>query len=280
MQRAKIGFAGEGWGAVSTLIGLQKYFDLECLTKDDSVKNKLLGNSNLIESFDDFISELIVCAGYRPIIPKKQLLKFEIINIHYSLLPAYRGLHSTAWAIMNGEKKLGLSIYKMNEFIDDGPIIFQKEFKNDALSSATFNMELMNQYVEDNIAKIIRRYLQDKLTPVSQEKSQASWVGQRSQTHNLIDFSKGFEYCQRLFRVLQSPYPKPQILYKTNLYTVGKVKFHNSNIIADISRILNIDDDGIWVKSADGYTILDELKDIDGNSINNHHFKLGNYLNV
>ena len=280
MSRDKLGFAGEGWGAISAVRGLQKYFDLQCLTLDEAVISELSGDYSLITSFDEFNCDVIICAGYRPIINTEYISKYKIINIHYSRLPAYRGWHSTAWAIMNGEEMLGLSIFRMNQFIDDGPILHQKAFKNDHSSSATYYMNLMNLYIEDNLGDIVSQYNQGLLVPKAQDKKRASWTGKRGDAHNMIDFHKDFEYCKRLFRVLQWPYPRPHIKYRKNVYTVGKVAFHESSVNTDISRILNIDDEGVWVKSVDGYFILDDLRDDAGNIVNNNIFKIGSFTDA
>lgn len=279
MQRGKIGFAGEGWGAIVAVKSLQQYFDIECFSLDENVIKELSGDYNLIFSFEEFKSEVIVCAGYKQLIPEIFILKYSIVNIHYSLLPDYRGLHSTAWAIMNGEKYLGLTIHLMNENIDDGPILHQKKFYNDKISSATYYMELMNKYILENFGKVIHQYVKGDLIPTEQDKKRASWVGKRGIDHNIINFEKSFEICKRLFRVLKHPYPYPQIKYKGKFYSVCKIKFHESKIDTDLSRILNIDQEGIWVKSLDGYIILDEIKDSSGNLIKNKTFKIGNYLN-
>ena len=63
MLRDKIGFNGEGWGAESAVRGKQKYYDLHCLTSDTTVISELLGDSNLITSFDEFNCDMIICAG-------------------------------------------------------------------------------------------------------------------------------------------------------------------------------------------------------------------------
>jgi methionyl-tRNA formyltransferase len=279
MQRVKIGFVGEGWGAVVAIKSLQQYFDIECFSSDENVIKELIGDYNLIYSFEEFKSEMIICAGYKPLIQQIFVLKHQIINIHYSLLPSYRGLHSNAWAIMNGEIYLGLTIHLINEFIDDGPILHQKKFFNDQISSATYYMEIMNFYILENLGRVIYQYSKGDLIPEEQDKNNASWVGKRGLEHNLINFNKGFEYCKRLFRVLQHPYPYPQIKYKDQFYTVAKIKFHESKIETDLSRILNIDEQGIWVKILDGYIVLDEIRDMSGNLIKNKIFKIGNYLN-
>lgn len=279
MLKDKIGFAGKGWGAVAAVKSLKQFYNLECLSTDGNVIDLLSDQSNSVNSFDEFTCNLIICAGYEPLIEEKLLSRYKIINIHYSLLPAYRGWHSTAWAIMNGENKLGLSIFEMNQFMDDGAIIHQKEFVNDNTSSATHYMGLMNNYIEDNLGKIIKKYSNGEITPKPQDKSKASWVGKRNQTHNLINFNNSFEHCKRLFRVLQFPYPKPQIEYKKEIYTVQKVKYHKCSINTDIARILNIDNEGIWIKAQDGYIIVNDIEDINNNTINNNTFKIGTYVN-
>ena len=59
------------------------------------------------------------------LIPKKIINhpRMGIINIHQSLLPAYKGRHPLNWAIINGEKYTGVTIHKINEAYDDGEII-------------------------------------------------------------------------------------------------------------------------------------------------------------
>ena len=279
MQQNKIGFFGEGWGAIVAIKSLQEYFDVECFSSDKDVIKELVGDSKLINSFNDFTCKILLCAGYKSIISTKLLKKHQIINIHYSLLPSYRGLHSTAWAIMNGEKSIGLTIHLMNKNIDDGPILHQKIFINDQISSATHYMEKMNNYIFENLGEIISKYVKGSIIPAEQEKEKASWVGKRGIEHNIINFHKDFEYTRRLFRVLQFPYPQPYIKYKGILYNVEKISFHKSNINTDICRILNNDEDGIWIKSKEGYIILKEISTLDGRTVDKKIFKIGDYLN-
>lgn len=278
-MKNRIGFAGDGWGALSAVKSLKKMFTLEFLTNDKNIVAELTNNHYQVNNFNEFKSKIIICAGYTSIIPQKILEKHNLVNIHYSLLPKYRGLHSTAWAIMNGETELGLSIHEMNEYIDDGDIIHQKSFINDDKSSATHYMELMNEYIDKHLGSIINYYIQGKIIPVKQDKSKASWVGKRSLKHNILDFAQGNEVIKRLLRVLTPPYPAPYVIYKNDIYNVGNITFHNSNIQTDISRILNIDNEGIWVKSKDGYIIIKNIFLEDNHLIQYSNFKIGEYFN-
>ena len=58
-------------------------------------------------------------------------MKFGFINIHASLLPKWRGAAPIQRAIMNGDKKIGISIMKIEEKLDSGPILASKEFELD-----------------------------------------------------------------------------------------------------------------------------------------------------
>lgn len=279
MGRNKIGFLGEGWGGLAAFKSIKKVFDVELLTTDKIILASINEFTEVKNVISEFSGDVILCAGYKPIMNLDTLQNYDIVNIHYSLLPAYRGLHSTAWAIMNGEKKLGLTIHKMNPYIDDGSIIHQKEFLNDQLSSATHYMELMNNYILENCGNILNDYINGKITTHNQNKKNASWVGKRSQKHNFIDFTLEFEFCKRLYRILQEPYPNPLIQYQGSFYNVGNVAFHPSSVNTDIARILNNDNEGVWVKSKEGYIILNKITLLTGETVDNKIFKIGKYLN-
>lgn len=73
--------------------------------------------------------DFLVVAGFGKIIPKKwlELPKRMAINMHASLLPAYRGAFPAEWAILRGEAKTGVTLLTMSENVDSGDILVQKE---------------------------------------------------------------------------------------------------------------------------------------------------------
>ena len=92
-----------------------------------------LDSENELNSFKELSASLAVVVAYGQIIPKNFLntTKFGFINIHASLLPKWRGAAPIQRAIMNGDKKIGISIMKIEEKLDSGPILTSKEFKLD-----------------------------------------------------------------------------------------------------------------------------------------------------
>jgi methionyl-tRNA formyltransferase len=274
--------AGDGWGAIAAYRSLREVFiNIDVLTSDEELTKEVQAPHNVIENFNQTNSNLIICAGYKPIISQQQLIEKKHINIHYSMLPKYRGLHSTVWAILNDEKELGLSIHIMNEFIDDGPILYQHSIANDGKSSSRYYMEYFNKWIEDNLGLVIEKYIKKEITPYEQDKSLATWVGRRKKNDCKIDFSKDHFYLKNFFRALVAPYPLPyiELLKSRSEYSIQKVTFLKRDITAHIGRIVNIDAEGVYVSSKDGYVVLNEILDQDNQAVEYSRFKIGTFLN-
>lgn len=277
-QYKRIIVFGDGWGTIAVVKGL-KDFSLPVYVVSNDVDVLAFAERTADAKLDVYENELLLFAGYKPIVPKKVLDSNTCINIHYSLLPKYRGMHSTVWAILNDESELGGTIHLMSEYIDDGDILYQFRVQNDRKSTSRQYMETFNRIVEENIADVIARFIDGTLTPSPQDKSQASWVGKRNEKDCMIDFSKPIAYQKAFFRALVNPYPLPYVVCKGNKYVVTNVKYHPSNVETHLGRILNIDNEGLWVKCMDGYLVLQELRDEMNQVVPVSVFRIGQYLN-
>lgn len=284
-NKYKIALAGNGWGFWAALKGLITTFEeielinpLEKELIDEFIFTNPSVKVIVSSGIQDIDSDYVICAGLKDIITSEMLFQKEFINIHYSLLPAYRGLHSTVWTIINNETYLGYTVYIMNEFIDDGYVIYQYQINNDFESTATYYMEHFNSHVEQNLGIVILDYLDGKTTPIKQNKSKASWVGKRNRKDCKINFNSTIFELKAFFRALNEPYPKPFFESNSVIYIPEKISFHPSNIKTHLGRILNIDNEGIWVKILDGYIIVNEIVNEQGKKIPNTHFKIGKRL--
>lgn len=274
----KIIVIGDGWGAVAALKGLSKFrLPVYAISNDPDVLE--IAPKQLHDDLANFTDDLLLFAGYKPIVPMAVLKRNTCLNIHYSLLPNYRGLHSTVWAILNDEDYLGATIHMMNENIDDGPIIYQYKVANDRVKTSAQYMKLFNTHISECIGQVLSDFIDEKIVPQKQDKSQASWVGKRNEKDCMIDSAKPIAYQKAFFRALVSPYPLPHIIHKEQKYVVTKVSFHPSPVQTHIGRILNIDNEGIWVKIADGYMILQELRNENNEIIPYSIFRIGQYIN-
>lgn len=149
----------------------------------DSIKDICFQNSIKVFEINDFKTssikylkksnlDLIVSIAC-PIILNKEILNIPslgCINIHCSMLPRYRGLMPSFWVLLNQEKYTGISIFKMNQYVDDGPIIFQKKIRIDANISLEQliikTKRLSFRYLND----VLKKYLKKEVSIINDNK--------------------------------------------------------------------------------------------------------------
>ena len=105
-----------------------------CIRNKVDFNNPLnLNNNEELNTFKRLSPDVVVVVAYGQIIPKFFLdkVKFGFINIHASLLPKWRGAAPIQRAIMNTDKKIGVSIMKIEEKLDSGPVLISKELELD-----------------------------------------------------------------------------------------------------------------------------------------------------
>ena len=92
-----------------------------------------LNSEEELKIFKKLSPDIVIVVAYGQIIPKSFLdvVKFGFINIHTSLLPKWRGAAPIQRAIMNSDKKIGVSIMKIKEKLDRGPVLTSKELELD-----------------------------------------------------------------------------------------------------------------------------------------------------
>ena len=91
-----------------------------------NIKNPInLNSDEEFKIFEKLSPDIVIVVAYGKIIPKKflSIAKFGFINIHASLLPKWRGAAPIQRAIMNGDKKIGVSFMKIEEKLDSGAVL-------------------------------------------------------------------------------------------------------------------------------------------------------------
>lgn len=266
-KKPQIIFAGEAHGGVAAFKSLQATFkSIEVLSDDENILTKMRDSDVRIFSFSESQSDVAVCAAYRPLIGKDILSKKTIINTHPSLLPKYRGVHALAWAMLNMEEELGFSIHLMNEYVDDGDILEQFKVKYENQTSREM-LDLFNEYVEENLGRVVLDYMNDKITPIKQNREHATWVTKRNLTDCIIDFNRSNKQIETLFRVLTPPYPYPMLSVKDKLYEVLDHELLERKYEMHIGRVVNIEDNKVYIKTKDGLLIIKALRDLETKKI-------------
>ena len=135
----------------------------------------------------EFLSELkakgqgliAIIVAYGKIIPQNIIDAFPLgmLNIHYSLLPKYRGASPVEQAILSGDEKTGVTIQKLVFKLDAGPVVAVREFPID---NQVTTPELKNNLTElggELLLETLPKYLAEEITPTEQDESEASHCG-------------------------------------------------------------------------------------------------------
>lgn len=255
-------FAGKGSIGLNCLEALQKIFHKIFIVNvsDDEIMSLKRKDDVVIENINDSNTHYVFLAGWFSLIKESELTKKKYINIHGSLLPKYRGIHSIFWAIMNFEEEIGYTIHEVNENIDDGNIIYQFRFKYKEQSIGEIQ-SLFYKDLYENLGHILDEYMDGKIDTIKQDKELATWVPRRNLEDCLIDFSWSNKMLNQYFLALSEPYPGPRILINHKHYEVINKKIVDREYFCDIGRVVNIDDEGVWIKTKEGFLVISLVKD-------------------
>lgn len=152
--------------------------------------------------------DLIVVAAYGQIIPASILgiPKYGCINVHGSLLPKYRGAACIQAPILNGEKFSGITIMKMDEGLDTGPILAQKKIRLAKDETASSLHDKLAELGAPLLLKTLVRYIKGRVKPKKQRSRYASYVKMLKKEDGHINWHHSAEEIERLTRAF-NPWP-------------------------------------------------------------------------
>jgi len=151
----------------------------------------LKNNQEEYEYLKDIDADMCLVIAYGQIIPESflNLTKKGFINIHASLLPKYRGAAPIQRAIMNLEKKTGISIMKINSQLDEGPVCKSYEIDINEKDSSDDLSEKLSDLAVEKILDDIDDILDDKAKFKDQDHSKASYAKKIDKKESSIDWN-------------------------------------------------------------------------------------------
>lgn len=157
----------------------------------------------------EFNPDLIITADYGQIIPKAvlDLPKYGSVNIHPSLLPKYRGSSPIQYAILNNDKKTGISIILMDEKIDHGPIISQIKTTISPNDTSQNLEKKLSKLAASFLIKTLTKYIKGEIKPKAQKHNQATYTKRLIRQDGRINFkTQNAREIERKIRVF-TPWP-------------------------------------------------------------------------
>jgi len=132
---------------------------------------------DIIDELNKLNLDLSVVVAYGKILPESLIStpRLGTINIHYSLLPKYRGASPLESALLNDEKETGVSIQQMVFKLDSGPILAEREIPIDINETKEGLREILINTGGYLLCKILPKIIEGSIIPVEQDESKASY---------------------------------------------------------------------------------------------------------
>jgi len=220
---------------------------------------KIRKDQTALDKIKEIEPDLNVVVAYGQIIPSSiiYLPRYNSLNVHFSLLPKYRGASPVQWALLEGEDKTGITIFELDEKMDEGDILIQEEVKIFPDENATELEARLAQKGADLLIKTIAQI--DKLKHIKQDHSQATYAPKISKKDGKIDWTKNSLYIERQVKAF-TPWPSAYAFLKDI-----RIKIHKGKKIekeappgSSSGEISAIKKEGIEVCCGKGSTYLIE----------------------
>jgi methionyl-tRNA formyltransferase len=220
---------------------------------------KVKNNDDFRQTVESLKPDVLVVVAYGKILPKTILesAPHGAINIHGSLLPKYRGAAPIQWAIIKGEKETGVTMMKMDEGMDTGPMLHVASIPikdNDTSESLFVNLAQVGQ---DVLKTQLKLYLEGQLSPVAQDSNLATMAPMLNKTMASLDLNKNAQELDQQFRG-QYPWPGATLTIQGEL-----IKVHDLSIVNNpkgtsqamsypAGQIIGLDENGLIIQCGMG----------------------------
>jgi methionyl-tRNA formyltransferase len=202
--------------------------------------------------------DIIVVVAYGQIIPRAiiDLPRYRAVNVHFSLLPKYRGAAPVQWAILNGEEKTGVTIFELSERLDEGDILSQCETPVRPRESARELEERLSRLGADLLVRTLEAI--DGMPRLPQGPAQATSAPRLQKDQGRIDWARDAVLVDRMVRAF-SPWPGAFTFWRGQRIIIhGGSPLLSSSPAAEPGLVLGIKREGVLVACGSGSAYLIE----------------------
>src|SRR6056297_1492022 len=161
-----------------------------------------LSDPRFLKKIRDLQPDIMVVVAYR-ILPKAvyEIPKYGAINAHASLLPKYRGAAPIHWAVFNGEKETGVTIFQINKKVDTGAILLRKKVAIEDWEKTTCIYNKLKFVAPGALLEAMSGLEKGILKPIPQDNRKSIPAPKVTPEHGRLDFSKS---CDELMRTVRA----------------------------------------------------------------------------
>jgi methionyl-tRNA formyltransferase len=162
-------------------------------------------NDELKKVIENIKPEIVITIAYGRIIPLDllELPKSGWINVHFSLLPRWRGAAPVQWAILNGDKQTGITVFKLDKGMDTGPVYLEQVTPINDNENSDELLKRLSQIGSDLVIKSLE-LISDGVIPKPQASNGITLAPKISKNDGKIDWQQSSNQVVNRFRALSS----------------------------------------------------------------------------
>lgn len=209
-----------------------------------------------------------IVVGWRWLLPVKE----NIIILHDSILPKYRGFSPLVNMLINGEKNLGVTALKISENYDEGEIIKQNSVPIKYPIKIKKAIEIVSDLYTLTIKQIINSFgLNNEIKSYPQNHKKATYSLWRNEDDYFLNFHNDAERIERSVNALGFPFQSAKCRIEDNVYFVKEVEVLQDQVIEDrlcsIGKVIKIVNGQPVVVCGQGLLLIKEIHDENGQSL-------------
>jgi methionyl-tRNA formyltransferase len=220
------------------------------------IQPEKLRGSQQLEEILALNPDLVVTAAFGQILPKELLdtPRLGCINVHASLLPAYRGGAPIHQAIIDGQSKTGVTIMYMAEKLDAGNIISQREIAIEETDHTGGMFEKLSDVGRELLKDTLPAIISGTNDSIEQDESLVTYARNISREQELIDWNKDARTLYNQVRGLH-PWPVAYTTFENANFKIWWAQIGETSTHATPGEVVNIAKDYFEVATGDGKTL-------------------------
>lgn len=219
-----------------------------------------------VKKLSEFPADIFVVTAFGQILSEEilNMPRLGCINIHASLLPAYRGAAPIQWAIINGEKETGVTIQQMDKGVDTGDILCKRAVPIAPSETGESLHDKLMAVGAELILEALEGLEKGELTPQKQDERLATHVGKLTKSMGLIDWEKEAAVLERLVRGLNA-WPSAYTLFQGKTLKIWEAEVRKEcreeeEKGTQPGRVLEVGKDYIDVRTGEGVLRIRSLQ--------------------
>ena len=206
-----------------------------------------------VAQLKEYPADIYVVAAFGQLLTEEilNMPKFGCVNIHASLLPAYRGAAPIQWVIINGEEKTGVTIQQMAKGLDTGDMLLKKEVIIDAKETGASLHDKLMEAGAKLIVEALPMIENGEIIPEKQDDALSCYAAKLNKSMGNIDFTKDALSIERLIRGLNS-WPSAYTILQGKTLKIWEADVVECKTGAVPGEVVDVDKTSFTVATGDG----------------------------